>query len=722
MEPEPTRRVWSRAEDEVIYRDAVSRLCAEDTVLRGYLTQQHVTGVDEERLTAEFHGGLVVGQVLASGFREYDDYQNAVEQRDLAAERCEQPRLSPRRLLLLVRLATLQLQVAFMRRQWEKSLLTALPAQVGPTLRRLIGVGHDTLLITPDLLGLIEVHDLRYVVPHRELQNLTTKMGLMAGGTIAISGPRGVGKSTLLRALAQKWAANDLVVPVQIPAAYIPQEFLLSLFQRVCEQFLALHGRATDSSFLFLIKLRKHVLRRLRGLASFWARFLVAVALLSVALAPAARALHQALKGGVYGWLTHAWDGAWGSAVQLWANHVWLTRIPLALLGLGLLASLPRWQKKSPLLKECVNYLYLLRTAQSTSLATTAGLTPLPTGTVGAGRTTTLSSRTLNFPELVVHFRDLLERMAEAGGAGAGKQDNDRRIFIIIDEIDRIGTAEQARSLLAEIKAVFGIPNVYFLISVAEDVGADFVRRGLPVRDVIDSSLDDVVHVEPRSLKESHDILQNRVPGLTTPFIALAHCLSGGITRDLIRYTRRMVTIPARLGPSGGRLPQVARELLLDELRETLSGFRVLLGRADNPVDWATRLDDTRLTVLLLQERSEDDQTSLARDAIQRLIDAATASHPPAETTVAGQPEGGRQQWDELGAYSDFVLTLLDFFTGREPFPSHEEIKDAGTDGDLQRLAEARLELAVSPASTRLVLKRFREAWGMPYVRTDAAS
>ncbi|MFE7567886.1 P-loop NTPase fold protein [Streptomyces sp. NPDC057539] len=719
LELESTTWVWSRPEDEAIYRDAVRRLGSEDIVLRGYLAQQHVTGVDEQQLTAEFHGARVIREVLVSGFREYDGYQDAVEQCVLAAERYEQARLSPRRLLLSVRLATLRLQVAFMRRQWKRSLRASLSTQVRPTLRRLIGDEHDTLLITPDLLGLIEVHDLRYVVPHREQQSLATKMGLMAGGTIAISGPRGVGKSTLLRTQAQKWAANDLVVPVQIPAAYIPQEFLLSLFQQVCEQFLALHGRATGSSFLFLVKLRKHILMRLRGAASFWARLLGGGVLLSVALAPVAQALQQSLKGGFQGWLTRSWDGAWELSAHLWAHHPWATRIPLALLGLGLLVSLPRWPKPSPLLRECVNYLYLLRTAQSTSLATSTGLTPLSAGTVGAGRTTTLTSRTLTFPELVLHFRSLLERIAQAGSAGEGEQDESRRVFIILDEIDRIGTTEQARSLLAEIKAVFGIPNVYFLIAVAEDVGAQFIRRGLPVRDVIDSSLDDVVHVEPRNLKESHDILQNRVPGLTVPFIALAHCLSGGITRDLIRYTRRMVTIPERLGLGGGRLPEVARELLLSEFQETLSGFRVLLARADNPADWAPRLDEARLTILLLRERSLNDHVSLARDAIQRLINSAPT---PAEATVSGHSEEGRQHWEELEAYSDFMLTLLDFFTGRERFPGHAEIRDAGIDGDLQRLAEARLELAMSPAGARLVLRRFREAWGMSFVHPEAPS
>ncbi|MFJ9419347.1 P-loop NTPase fold protein [Streptomyces sp. NPDC101227] len=681
-------------------------------MLKAYVGQSRTTGVGEAQLTEEFHTARVVGQVLNAGYREYDDYQDAVEQRTIAVERYERTPSLPARLPQLVMLQALRWQVAFMRRQWAKSLSAALSSQVRPTLRRLIGESHETLLVTPDLLGLIEVHDLRYVVPHRELQSLGTKMGLMDGGTIAISGPRGVGKSTLLKACEQSWSAADLVVPVQLPAAYVPQEFLLSLFQQVCERFLKLHGYKVDSSFLFLVKLRKHLTTRLRNALSYWVRLLVAVLLVAVAFAPVAHALRVSLGGSVYTWLSDAWGALSGTALRLWREHVWLTRIPLAALGLSLGATLLKRRRRSPLLKECVNYLYHLRTLQSTSLAANAGLTPFPAGNVGAGRTTTLSSRTFTLPELVTHFRELLERMAQERRAAAEAQNAVGRIFIIIDEVDRIGTAEKARALLAEIKAVFGIPNVYFLISVAEDVGADFIGRGLASRDILDSSLDDIVHVEPRTLEESRGILENRVPGLTAPFIALAHCLSGGITRDLIRYTRRMVQIPDQPDARGSQLPEVAGKLLEEELRETLMGFRVRLARNGVEGGWEARFDHIRRTVLRLQEQSVHGQASRTYDAVERLM---TASATPPGTALGSEP-GEQQPWAEVAAYCDFMLTLLGFFTSRQ-FPTSDVIQSVGPDGNLQRLAEARLELAVSPAGARLVLQRFREAWDSPPAR-----
>lgn len=133
MEPMPTRWVWSRPGDEAIYRDAVRRFRAEDGVSEGDLSRRPLAEpADGGPLpAAEFQSRAVVERVLAAGFREYDDYQDAVEQLDLAAEGYERTRSPGTRLLLRVWLVTLRLQVAFMRRQWRESLPAALSSVIG---------------------------------------------------------------------------------------------------------------------------------------------------------------------------------------------------------------------------------------------------------------------------------------------------------------------------------------------------------------------------------------------------------------------------------------------------------------------------------------------------------------------------------------------------------------------------------------------------------------
>jgi hypothetical protein len=232
------------------------------------------------------------------------------------------------------------------------------------------------------------------------------------------------------------------------------------------------------------------------------------------------------------------------------------------------LSGRPVWR----LIHDCHNYLNLLQRIQTvgtlTSLeASGGGLT------LGIDRNSGSTSRSFTYPELVWEFRSLLTRIS------AVEQQDNWKVFIGIDELDRLGSTEQARAFLAEIKAIFDVPRVYFVLSESEDVGAAFIRRGLPTRDVIDSSLEDVMVIEPRTLPESGVLLQTRVPGFTDPFVALVHALSGGIPRDLIRYTRKVTEIHRRTDQAG--LAALARELLWEEAAQALSGFRVLLAHQE---------------------------------------------------------------------------------------------------------------------------------------------
>lgn len=257
-----------------------------------------------------------------------------------------------------------------------------------------------------------------------------------------------------------------------------------------------------------------------------------------------------------------------------------------------LIASL--WRKD--LVRACHNHLHQLRHLQTSGTAHNAGLTAMSALTLGLTRTSGSSSRPLAYQELVTQSRELLTHISEYIG-----HENKHKVFIGIDELDRLGSTEQARAFLAEIKAIFAIPNVYFLLSVSEDVGAAFIRRGLPVRDVTDSSLEDVLHLEPRTLEEARELLQTRVPGFTDPFVALVYALSGGIPRDLIRFTRKVVEIRHRSDATD--LRSIAGCLLLEEVAETLSSFRVLLGSQPHDASWGELLHDLHGSVDRLRRR-----------------------------------------------------------------------------------------------------------------------
>lgn len=98
------------------------------------------------------------------------------------------------------------------------------------------------------------------------------------------------------------------------------------------------------------------------------------------------------------------------------------------------------------------DHLYQLRTTQSTS----AALNIASTGpaVIGTAHTSSLASVPPNFPQLVEDLRARLAEVAEQVQAQRG------RTIICIDELDRLGSDQQALAFLSEIKAILGVPRV----------------------------------------------------------------------------------------------------------------------------------------------------------------------------------------------------------------------------------------------------------------------
>jgi vacuolar-type H+-ATPase catalytic subunit A/Vma1/uncharacterized membrane protein (DUF485 family) len=354
-----------------------------------------------------------------------------------------------------------------------------------------------------------------------------------------------------------------------------------------------------------------------------------------------------------------------------------------------------------PLITHCRDHLYQLRTAQSTSAALNLGIAQA--ATLGTAHSSALSSVPPNFPQLVDDLRTLLTGIATR--IHAQKQ----RTIICLDELDRLGSDQQALTFLSEIKAILGVPKVHYLISVAEDVGAAFVRRGLPQRDATDSSLDDVVHVQPSSLAESIAIMGKRANDLTEPYVLLAHALSGGIPRDLIRYGRRMLEmLEGRTSAESPALElvEVSHRLIKEELRDTLAGFRTLLAKQQWTAHNAGWLSRYRILNEHLQHTCPHRTDELVT-ALQYVAADGTPGSGPTEP-----PETARQLITEASAYTYFALTLLQIF---QPLGFDNRRKTAA---DTQKpaahphvLAEVRLELAVSSHSARPMIDTVRDAW-----------
>ena len=78
-------------------------------------------------------------------------------------------------------------------------------------------------------------------------------------------------------------------------------------------------------------------------------------------------------------------------------------------------------------------------------------------------RSVARAEQPLSYPEIVDDFRRFAQVVAEEA------QRRGDRVFIGVDELDKIGTPDQAERFLNEIKGILGIPHVYFMVSVSDD-------------------------------------------------------------------------------------------------------------------------------------------------------------------------------------------------------------------------------------------------------------
>jgi hypothetical protein len=313
-----------------------------------------------------------------------------------------------------------------------------------------------------------------------------------------------------------------------------------------------------------------------------------------------------------------------------------------------------------------------------------------------AGQSATEHPMTL--PAAIAALRGYLKDAAEIGG----------RVVIGIDELDKIAASDEAEQFLNEIKAIFGIRGCYFLISVSEDAVASFELRGMPFRDVLDSTFDDVIRLDHFTLSTTETMLAGRTLHMPVPFMALCHALAGGLPRDVIRVARRLFELRDQAG--SGRISQLCDRLLASELKAKRDGTATAIGRLRNQADAAAMLS-------WLGESQEPDPTTAA----------LLAAWPP--WPAPAPDEAGRaveRLAREYGAYWYLSATLLEFFTDDRPLQDFERCLASDGAHSIEALAAARQGFAVEPQIVWDRVSAFRRAWSMmphalqPFARAES--
>lgn len=372
---------------------------------------------------------------------------------------------------------------------------------------------------------LIELTD-STVVGSRSIDRVKSFVTNHETSAIGIAGPRGVGKTTLLRAVAEDVRSRGGVAAiVSAPVEYSATDLLRSLALEIHEQLDERGLRPTQR----------------RGKALPWVGVMLA---LSGAVVVASAAFPSV------------------------AVDIWESAVPLApfIVGIGLIFVgtfvflLPRWmdeeRSKSP--------------SQLNSLVRDLEYETTNSGAVSAkgfslGEVTmnrSVARRSLTHGDIAVNLRRALQSITHDGA---------RTVLVAVDELDKLPTQEAAIRTINVLKDIMRVPGLHVLVTVSDEALASFAL-GTFERDAFDSTFDAMFEVERLSFSDATRLIGSRVVGFPDRLLALCLVSSAGLARDLIREARAIIDTAASAKVA---LPwaELAKSLVFAQAQETIAAY-----------------------------------------------------------------------------------------------------------------------------------------------------
>lgn len=464
--------------------------------------------------------------------------------------------------------------------------------------------------------GLQQPFEVAFHVATETGKRLVCLLRDLEGGSLALAGARGTGKTGLIEAIVSGYYAKDGVVPgvtvvMPAPVQYEPRDFVLQLFAAACErtiEFASRHVARVPISAYQMRELRRTARRHLRTI-----RYEQTV---SVHAAPASP------------WMQFAYARGY-------------------------------------------------------------------------------VRRPLTYPEIVHQFREFVQAVSTAlvdVDMAEGRQPMAVPVLIAIDELDRMGSAENARTFLNEVKGAFSIKGCRFIVSVADETMQTFELAGTPLDVVVDRAFDEVVHMDYLDFETVRRLLIRRVaPPFREAHVALCYCLSGGIARDVVRTARVVAGVGRTMPPPAAdhdNLESITAELVRHEMQ--------------NAVRWARGT--------LLRAGVEPAATNIIR-WLDPWWDMAGWDHPLLRGELvrtveyrlpAGTPTEIRTVGERLLTLGYFLITVMDVFCDR--LDRTADSLDADRLRALGTLTRSRRALRANDLLARTLLEQFREEWRLPAI------
>ena len=649
----------------------------------------------------------------------------------LRARRIVESSVNAAKASLDAELKPLKIQLKTEERQAEESLHQAVTSQVREIIAGKSAEHFGVSLPDGNPDGLSQVQNPELDIATPAGNRLKRIIEAVSGASIGISGPRGAGKTTLLWSNYQigNTKPNVLSIFTSAPVEYDAREFVLHLFASVCSRIiekavgrqdvLAKRKRSFEYDEEEYSRARRYrsplamLTRRplfLSGTTLLYASLILAFFKVEAIRTPRPSANPQNPPSMVIAWMT-ALDLKpgilFGSGAILLIFGFFAEPYLHALRERTLrdkstsrgdpqdLEYEEALEKKGPLVLNAYYQLSNIRFQQSYTSGWSGSL-KLPLALEGSMKSDrSWSERQRTLPDIVDEYRRFLDQVV------GSKENPYERVFICIDELDKLESDEAAQRFLNGIKSVFGQVKCYYMVSVSENAMSSFERRGLPIRDAFDSSFDEVIHVEFQSLSSSKRLLSRRVLNLPDPFLCFCHVLAGGLPRDLIRACRAL--FDARVSGAQNTISAICGRVLSTDLQMKLRAIAVAAEQeSDLPKDFINHILSQSLSsadeIWALISRLQADQ----RDGLRKGNEVASGPLSEGERSNMSLP-------------METLLLVFFYATAFEIFERMDETiwRKGESDGLFEGMAAIRRGLSQTPSVVANSIETIRVAFGL---------
>ena len=390
-----------------------------------------------------------------------------------------------------------------------------------------------------------------YLDQANESRFLSRRIQNSTGSVTGIAGERGAGKSSLAqRVLSDCEKQNAFTLLIQSPTGYEPREFLVSIFQRVCE---AIESRIESQIEDLDKQSMRDVNRRLIVVlaASLVATFLLASGPGYIYYQRYDAALQSLIEE--YSYLSPE------SADEIRSNNslppsfkhaiTGLVFATMACIAFGLVYFfvVPSWRRLRYARKNRLKF-KLMRHASAlsqrlqfeTKRSVSAGI---GTSVVKLGARRTIASRPLSMPGITSEMIGFLEEICDVYPY----------VVLCLDELDKITDPRDLDGVLRGIKGVLGQRKTHFILTVSEDALSRFIVQHQTQRGMLESAFETIIPLRRVDLRVSEHIVglmcgkanANEGGGIGKPnpstviFWLLGSALPRGIKRNVLRVLER---------------------------------------------------------------------------------------------------------------------------------------------------------------------------------------